>query len=280
MQPGRNVLVMTFYNLVGQKFSRLTVIRRATEEEYPRGNGRPAMWYCQCDCGNFTFAAGSPLRKGIRVSCGCLSKEKAVDLAKKLGEKNRPNLIGQTFGWLTVKELASTNPTKWLCKCKCGAYTEVQTSNLKNEHTTSCGCKVRMNNQPSSGEEKILGILKSNNILFQREKTFTDLVGVNGFRLRFDFAVYNQDKTLSFLIEVQGLQHYQHVQYFQKTRQDFLKQQENDRRKISYCLAHKIDLYLIPYWELKKINSFEDILQDKFKAKSKWHNDYLTPEVP
>lgn len=269
---------MVFYDLTGKKFSRLTVIRRATEEEYPRGNGLPAMWYCQCECGNTTFAVGSQLRKGTRVSCGCLSKEKAVDLAKKLGERNRPDLIGQVFGWLTVEKIASTKPTKWLCKCKCGAYTEVQTSNLKNGHTTSCGCRTRMINQPSSGEEKIIKILKNNNIIFQREKTFPNLMSVYGFNLRFDFAVYNQEEELLYLIEVQGEQHYKHVQYFQKTYQDFLKQQENDRRKISYCLANDIKLYSIPYWEWKNIETYEDMLQDKFLVKTKWHNDYLVPK--
>lgn len=34
---------MVFYDLTGKKFSRLTVIRRATEEEYSRGSGLPAM---------------------------------------------------------------------------------------------------------------------------------------------------------------------------------------------------------------------------------------------
>lgn len=135
-----------------------------------------------------------------------------------------------------------------------------------------------MINQPSSGEEKIIKILKNNNIIFQREKTFSNLTSVYGFNLRFDFAVYNQEEELLYLIEVQGEQHYKHVQYFQKTYQDFLKQQENDRRKISYCLANDIKLYSIPYWEWKNIETYEDILQDKFLVKTKWHNDYLVPK--
>ena len=55
----------------------------------------------------------------------------------------------------------------------------------------------------------------------------------------------------------------------------FLKQQENDRRKNSYCLANNISLYRIPYWDLNKIKTFNDILNKKYLVKSKWHNDNL-----
>lgn len=52
------------------------------------------------------------------------------------------DLTGQTFNKLTVIKRVENNKkaTKWLCKCKCGNYVEVQGSNLKNEHTKSCSC--------------------------------------------------------------------------------------------------------------------------------------------
>ena len=52
------------------------------------------------------------------------------------------DLTGQKFGKLTVLlrvENMGTQPT-WLCKCECDNTTEVQGGNLKNGHTTSCGC--------------------------------------------------------------------------------------------------------------------------------------------
>ena len=60
---------------------------------------------------------------------------------------------------------------------------------------------------------------------------------------------------------------------FQKTRKDFLAQKERDRRKISYCLAHKIDLYIIPYWDINKIKSVKDLFRPMYKARSRWHCD-------
>jgi hypothetical protein len=52
------------------------------------------------------------------------------------------NLIGQTFGKLTViSETESRGKTRvYVCSCSCGNSTIVQQGNLKNGHTKSCGC--------------------------------------------------------------------------------------------------------------------------------------------
>lgn len=265
-------------NEIGNKYGRLTVIRRATEEEYPRGSGKHIMWYCKCDCGEYTFAQSSSLRNGEKVSCGCLNKEKAVELAKKLGEKNRFDLIGKKFGKLTVISLYKTGPenekgiTEWLCRCECGKNTVVRTSYLTSGHTTSCGCNRFTNKdgtmKTSKGEEKIIKILKENNIKFIREKTFEDL---NKGNLRYDF--YLPDRNIA--IEYDGPQHFQQVEYFQKTRQDFLKAQERDRRKNNYALAHGIPLYRIPYWEMDELCGLPQIFDEKHLVKSMYHNDKL-----
>ena len=120
----------------------------------------------------------------------------------------------------------------------------------------------------SSLEEHIISVLKKEKIKFQREKTYPDLK--SGY-YRFDFWI----PSLNLLIEVDGEQHMKFSKKFHKSRQDFLKAQERDRRKNSYALAHKIPLYRIPYWEIDNINSFNDIIQDKFLVKSMWHLDKL-----
>ena len=63
--------------------------------------------------------------------------------------------------------------------------------------------------------------------------------------------------------------------FFHKSRSDFLKAQERDRIKITYCLSHGIKLYCIPYWELDNLSSVEDLFAQKFLAKSKFHNDIV-----
>lgn len=118
----------------------------------------------------------------------------------------------------------------------------------------------------SNLEEKIITILKKEKIKFQREKTYPDLK-FGYYRFDFFLPQYN------LLIEVDGAQHYKFSKLFHKKRQDFLKAQERDRRKNSYALSHNIPLYRIPYFEIENINTFKDILQDKFLVKDKWHCD-------
>ena len=118
----------------------------------------------------------------------------------------------------------------------------------------------------SSLEEKIITILKKEKIKFQREKTYPDLK--QGW-YRYDFFI----PSLNFLIEIDGAQHYKFSKLFHKKRQDFLKAQERDRKKNSYALSHNIPLYRIPYFEIENINTFQDILQDKFLVKDKCHCD-------
>lgn len=54
--------------------------------------------------------------------------------------KPRQDLTGQTFNYLTPIQYVKGG--KWLCKCKCGKETIVDTRNLKSGHTKSCGCKI------------------------------------------------------------------------------------------------------------------------------------------
>ena len=120
----------------------------------------------------------------------------------------------------------------------------------------------------SSYEEQIIEILKKEKIKFQREKTFSDL---KKGRYRFDFEIYLDGGPV--LVEVQGQQHYEFVPKFHKSRMDFYAAQERDRKKINYCLAHNIPLYIIPYWELDSIHCVADILVPKFFTTSMWKND-------
>ena len=114
-----------------------------------------------------------------------------------------------------------------------------------------------------------MAILKKNKIAFIREKTFQDLK--HGL-FRFDFYIQNLNG-ISIIIEVDGEQHFKPIY----GRKEFLKGQEHDRRKNSYCLAKSIPLYRIPYWEVKNLKNLEDIFKKEFLVKTRWHNDQLKP---
>lgn len=119
----------------------------------------------------------------------------------------------------------------------------------------------------SSYENAIIKLFKKESINFQREKTFQDLK--RGL-FRFDLYIPNyRGQTL--IVEVDGEQHFKPIY----GRQSFLKGQEHDRRKNSYCLANNIPLYRIPYWEIKNLKSVEDIFKESFLVKTRWHNDQI-----
>lgn len=91
----------------------------------------------------------------------------------------------------------------------------------------------------SSYEEKVVKILKTAAVKFQREKTFSDL---QGGRYRYDFYIPSTNT----ILEVDGVFHFKPI----RGEQELKAQKERDRRKNSYALAHNIILYRIPYWDL------------------------------
>lgn len=119
----------------------------------------------------------------------------------------------------------------------------------------------------SKYEEQVITILKQSKISFQREKTFSDLK--RGL-FRFDFYIPNLQGA-PVIIEVDGEQHFKPIY----GRQAFLKGQEHDRQKNSYCLANNIPLYRIPYWEIRELKTVNDIFTDEHLVKDRWHNDNL-----
>lgn len=124
-------------DLTGQRFGRLTVIKRNGSSKDKR-----AMWMCKCDCGNTITVIGKYLLNGDTQSCGCIRKE--------LLHSNLLDLSGQRFGRLTAIEMVGYNDysngekkSVWRCCCDCGNYIDVETSRLRSGNTQSCGCLAK-----------------------------------------------------------------------------------------------------------------------------------------
>lgn len=100
----------------------------------------------------------------------------------------------------------------------------------------------------SRGEIKIEEILRNTDLYFEEEYSFPDLVSSSGRPLRFDFAVFDDDNELDFLIEFQGVQHYEAKSKFGGVS-GLRRQQYNDMKKREYCFKHNIKLIIIPYWD-------------------------------
>lgn len=98
----------------------------------------------------------------------------------------------------------------------------------------------------SRGEIKIEQILQEAGLDFQEEYSFPDLLSETGHPLRFDFCVFDDEGNIDFLIQYQGIQHYQPKSKFGGW-QGLRKQQYNDMKKREYCKQHNLTLIAIPY---------------------------------
>ena len=105
----------------------------------------------------------------------------------------------------------------------------------------------------SRGEIKIQEILIKSGLEFAEEYSFPDLVSNTGRPLRFDFAVFDDEHNIDFLIEFQGIQHYEAKSKFGGYN-GLRKQQYNDMRKRQYCKKHGFTLVVIPYWDEARMN--------------------------
>lgn len=83
-----------FRDLTGQRFGRLTAIKRVDDHVMPSGERR-SRWLCKCDCGNEITIIGKALtKKNGTKSCGCFTRENMSNIRKKY---NTYNLTGE-FG--------------------------------------------------------------------------------------------------------------------------------------------------------------------------------------
>lgn len=229
----------------GDQYGDLIILERYGTAK----NGQP-QWKCKCLlCGNDNaIITSNKLRdkKNPKTNCGCQKHYKSYK-----------EIPGTKYGKLTIlKEdpiRAKDRKIKWVCQCDCGNIISVIGDDLRSGHTQSCGCI-----NYSISEKRIADYLKSWNIPFKKEYNFSDLLSTNKARLRFDFAIKDNNDNLLFLIEYQGRQHF----YESSLKDSFGKQQreETDLIKKEYCKSHNIKLYYINYNEPLKHKLIE-ILQ-------------------
>ena len=110
-------------------------------------------------------------------------------------------------------------------------------------HKNGVGCPKC---SESKGERRVREFLEENNIEYSQEVKLFD-------KYRFDFYI----EDLNTVIEYDGKQHYESIDYFGGIK-GFLRTQERDKIKTVYCLENNIKLIRIPYWDF---NIIEKILK-------------------
>ena len=177
---------------------------------------------------------------------------------------------------------------KYRCKCQiCGNEAVIVSSDLKILRDSEVGYYPKVScpcHNVSSFEAKTMDILNQLGISYIREKSFDDLVGESGRKLRFDFALYkkydNDTPRIGLLIELQGPHHYKKgyydeagdyitddVDYFaQKDAERRLERQlKYDEMKKEYCTQHGISLECIKYTVSGDYDKLENKIIDILK---------------
>ena len=120
-------------DLVGQKFGKLTVVRRHGSVS------NRAVWECICDCGGSRIIAGKYLRDGSAVDCGC-----ACVVSDEDGEIWEP-VVGFE-GKYEVSNYGRVKSCKRFRLGKSGARTLVGERLLRQSHDHSGYLKVGLRN--------------------------------------------------------------------------------------------------------------------------------------
>lgn len=221
------------YNLVGDSYTVLG--------NYVNANTKLKIKHNKC--GNvyevrpYNFLSGRRCPK-------CLQKRRVHKLSKtdKQFKQEVYNLVGNSY---TVLDNYVNNYTKLKFKHnKCGNIYKV---------TPYCfldGIRCPYCNSPK-GELMIDNILKSLNINYEAQKTFDDLKDKS--YLSYDFFILDQN----ILIEYQGKQHYEPINYF-GGEATFKRQQKHDQMKLDYAKEQGYNLITVPYTEdtLSKIKKY------------------------
>lgn len=224
-----------YVDISNQIFGHLTVLEKTDK----RDNGA-VVWKCQCSCGNYVYWPADRLKQTKNPNCGCQKRE---------------NLIGQRFGKLTVlQEAPDSTPQcrKWQCQCECGNITYPHASDLKKGTVIGCGCTK------SIGEYNIAKCLSDNNILFEKEYVFSDLIDKK--HLRYDFAILNKNQEVIRLIEFDGEQHFKEDNRLYQNSST----KNHDILKNEYAKKNNIPLVRIPYWYRHKITLELLLTEDRF----------------
>lgn len=151
-------------NLTGKTYGKLTAIKIHKRDR------KRVIWECLCDCGETTYVETSKLKNQKTKSCGCLRRK-------------RRNLEGKRYGKLVVEKLDRVDKyCFWKCRCDCGNYTIVSSTNLNErpEGTKSCGCSRIKNSSIDILYRQYSNKASGRGLDFELNKTdFTKLVTQN-----------------------------------------------------------------------------------------------------
>lgn len=233
-------------DITGNRYGLLTAIEPTDKRDFGS-----VVWKVRCDCGEEFEASIDSLQIGDRTKCD---------------NHQIKEMIGKTFGRLTVLSYAYSKNQKryYLCQCECGNKAIVSGNDLNSNHKKSCGC---IN---SIGEENIKNIFISNNYSYIQQITFdTCRFPDTNALARFDFYIPSED---CFLLEFDGPQHQEQTSGW-NDEEYFIKTLNHDLYKNQWAYENEMPLKRIPY-QYRDSLTIDDILSNKFLITPDTHPQY------
>lgn len=165
------------------------------------------------------------------------------------------NDSGSECKLLTTEDEYINTQQKLKLQCKCGNIF-YRSYNVFSRGCFECRSCTR---KASKGEMAILEFLKENNINYKTEYWFENLKGDTNKPLQFDFAILDEQNNLIMLIEYDGQQHFETVNFGgiseSRALKNFKTTLKHDEMKNQYCKNKNIKLLRIPYWEFDNIET-------------------------
>lgn len=107
----------------------------------------------------------------------------------------------------------------------------------------------------SKGEKRVRKFLDEIGVAYAEQVSFSELTGMGGGLLLFDFGILNGDR-VSQLIEFDGIQHFKPIgKHNPEAVDSFERLREHDRRKGVFCAERGLPLLRISYLDFDKIDS-------------------------
>ena len=201
-------------------------------------------------CGKeFTVLPSYFLRDESNYDCICRVIHKKFNKFKRKLSNGDPNIELLTTEEDILKAGVFNGDTIVKLKCKkCGSEFSSKVSYVRSylrEYSSVCRSCVVNNHVSSRGELVVQKWLVKNNIEFKSQFRLDHIVGRNTNLVIVDFALNINNKKC--FIEYNGQQHYKHIEFFDRTDEDFMKQVQRDNNLREYCLNNDIIFIEIPY---------------------------------
>lgn len=166
-----------------------------------------------------------------------------IDLKIVHGEKYVP----------LTEYISAKKKIKFFCT-NCHLQFYMTPDDLVNGKRNCSGCHL------SYGANKIKEFLSNHNINFKMEYTFKNLKSSKNMRLRFDYAIFDDCDNLKYLIEFDGIQHFEPISKFGGVK-GFETTKQNDLLKNKYCEEYGIKLIRVSYIDMDNNINLEELFK-------------------